>query len=212
MLSGIIATLLLASLSGKWRVFGVMFVVGLLSVLIVAIVSYAKQWELMGNAARAIERVPLLREWIGGKLPLIDSSEHNLLSFLREAPAAFCAAILLNFLWQVLAVSEVYIILRFMGTHMAIPGAFVMEGLTKLINLVGALNPGNVGTYEGGNMLMTKLFGIPGTVGLTLALCRRARALFWASIGAVCLMLISARKEQADATVNSDSEPGIVPF
>ena len=27
-------------------------------------------------------------------------------------------------------------------------GAFIVEGLTKVINLVGAFNPGNLGTYE----------------------------------------------------------------
>jgi hypothetical protein len=205
MVSGIIATLLLASLSGKWRVFALAFAIALMTVLTLAIVSYAKRWELMGNAARVLGRIPRFDNWIGGKLSVIDSSEHNLLDFSREAPAAFCGAFLLNFLWQALAVLEVYIILHFMGTNMAVLGAFVMEGLTKLINLVGAFNPGNIGTYEGGNMLMTKLFGVSGTVGLTLALCRRARALFWASIGAVCLMLMSTPNEAGKEDLKSET-------
>jgi hypothetical protein len=53
-----------------------------------------------------------------------------------------------------------------------------------VINLVGALSPGNLGTYEGGNMLMANLFGVTGTAGLTLALCRRVRSIFWAAVGA----------------------------
>jgi len=47
---------------------------------------------------------------------------------------------------------------------------------------VGALNPGNFGTYEAGNMLIAKIFGVTGTAGLTLALCRRARTVFWAEL------------------------------
>ena len=69
-------------------------------------------------------------------------------------------------------------------------GAFVVEGLTKVINLVGAFNPGNFGTYEGGNMLIAKIFGVTGTAGLTLALCRRARAVFWAGVGAMCMIVM----------------------
>ena len=69
-------------------------------------------------------------------------------------------------------------------------GAFVFEGLTKVVNLVGALNPGNLGTYEGGNMLIAKMFGVAGTAGLTLALCRRARAIFWAAVGAMCMIVM----------------------
>jgi len=63
-----------------------------------------------------------------------------------------------------------------------------------VINLVGALNPGNLGTYEGGNMLIANIFGVTSTAGLTLALCRRARTLFWAGIGAMSLILINRAK------------------
>ena len=76
----------------------------------------------------------------------------------------------------------------------ALVGAVALEGLTKVINLVGALNPGNLGTYEGGNMLIANIFGVTSTAGLTLALCRRARTLFWAGIGAMSLILINRAK------------------
>lgn len=210
-LSGITATLLLAPVPGRWRLFALIFAAVLVAGFILIGVSIGKGWELMGNAASAIGRVPRFHNWISRKQPVIQSSEHNLLIFFREAPAAFCAAFLLNLLWQGLAILEVYIILRFLGTKIAVPGAFVLEGLTKLINLVGAFNPGNVGTYEGGNMLITNLFGISGTVGLTLALCRRARVLFWALIGGACLLLMNkpnAQKNNDDVT--SDPASGVV--
>ena len=42
-----------------------------------------------------------------------------------------------------------------MGARILAVGAFALEGLTKVINLVGALSPGNLSTYEAGNMLAT---------------------------------------------------------
>jgi uncharacterized membrane protein YuzA (DUF378 family) len=150
----------------------------------------------MGNAARAIGQLPWLHNWISDKQSTIDSAEHNLLTFHREAPAAFWASLSLNLLWHALAVLEVYLILRFMGARIAVVGALVFEGLTKVINLVGALNPGNLGTYEGGNMLIANMFGVAGTAGLTLALCRRARAVFWAGVGVMC-MIVMKRTEWA---------------
>jgi hypothetical protein len=209
MLSGITVTLLLAPLSGTWRNSALMFASAVIAVLILVFVSIGKRWALMGNAARAIERVPRFHNWTVRRLPVIDSSEQNLLDFLHKAPARFCAAFLLNFLWQAITILEIYIILRFMGTQITVLGASVMEGLTKLINLVGAFNPGNVGTYEGGNMLITKLFSVAGTVGLTLALCRRACVLFWASIGAICLMLMRTPNEHRDHDANSEPSPGV---
>jgi hypothetical protein len=127
---------------------------------------------------------------VNTKLSVIDSAEHNLLTFYREEPVAFCASLMLNLLWHAMAVLEVYFILRFMGAGVGLVGAFGMEGLTKMINLVGALSPGNLGTYEGGNMLIANLFGVTGTAGLTLALCRRARSIFWAAVGATCLTVM----------------------
>jgi hypothetical protein len=187
---GIIATLLLAHLSGRWRVDALLLAAVLIALVALAAVAVASRWRLMGNAARTIGRLRLLQNWVTAKQAIIDSAEHNLLTFCRGAPAAFWASLILNFLWHALAVVEVYIILRFMGTDIAAVNAFALEGLTKVINLVGVFNPGNLGTYEGGNMLIAKFLGVPSTAGLTLALCRRARIVFWAGVGAMCMIVM----------------------
>jgi len=192
--SGITATLLFAPVSGRWRAHALLLAVVLVAVVILAAVAVAKGWRLAGNLARAIGRSPQLHDWISGKQPIIDSAEHNLLAFYHEAPSAFWASLMLNFLWHALAVLEVFVILRLMGVSIAMVGAFVVEGLTKVINLVGALNPGNLGTYEGGNMLIAKMFGVTSTAGLTLALCRRARTVFWAGVGASCMIVMKRGK------------------
>ena len=187
---GITATLLLAPLSARWRVHALLLAVVLIALVILAGVAVASRWQLMGNAARALGRLPRLHNWISGKQPIVDAAENNLLTFCHEAPSAFSASLTLNLIWHALAVLEVYLILRFMGARIPVVGAFMVEGLTKVINLIGAFNPGNLGTYEGGNMLLAKMFGVTGTAGLTLALCRRVRAVFWAGVGAICMIVM----------------------
>lgn len=206
----IVATLLVAPLSGKWRADASLVAAVLMAVVILAAVSVANRWPLAGNAARAIGRLPRIGNWVSGKLSIIDSAEHNLLTFAHEAPAAFRASLILYFLWHALAVLEVYLILRFMGTGIAVAGAFVVEGLTKVINLVGALNPGNIGTYEGGNMLLARMFGVTGTTGLTLALCRRARAVFWAGVGAICMIVMKRAGSAKSGRPEAGSDSGAV--
>ncbi len=207
--SGITATLLFAPVSGRWRAHALVLAVVLVAVLILAVVSVARGWRLAGNLARAIGRLPQLRAWITGKQPIIDSAEHNLLTFYRQAPSAFWASLTLNFLWHALAVLEVFVILRFMGVRIAMIGAFVVEGLTKVINLVGALNPGNLGTYEGGNMLIAKMFGVTSTAGLSLALCRRARTIFWAGVGAMCMIVM--KKAGTPGRIAAKLDPAVEP-
>jgi len=190
-------------------VYAALLIAVLVSVVILAAVALKNRWQLVGNATRAIGRLPWLHTWVSGKQPIIDSAEDNLLSFRDEAPAAFWATLMFNLLWHMLAVLEVYIILRFMGARIAIGGAFIVEALTKVINLVGALNPGNLGTYEGGNMLIAKIFGVTGTAGLTLALCRRARTVFWAAVGAMCMIVM--KKADAPRTIAAKLEPAVEP-
>jgi len=187
---GISIALLHFPLSGQWRVYALVLAAVLIAVVVLAFVAVASRWRLMGNAARAIARLPQLHNWMIGKEPFVDAAENNLLAFSRKAPSAFRASLILSLLWHAVAVLEVYVVLRFMGPGIALVSAFAMEGLTKVVNLVGALNPGNFGTYEGGNMLMANMFGVTATAGLTLALCRRARGVFWAGIGVVCMIVM----------------------
>jgi hypothetical protein len=184
---GITVTLLLVPLPGSWRVYALLVAGVLIAVVGLAGVAVASRWQLMGNVARAIGRLPWLYKFVSAKLPIIDSAEGNLLTFYRENPAAFYANVTLNSLWHTMAVLEVFLILHFMGTGIGVVSACALEGLTKVINLVGVVSPGNFGTYEGGNILIANLFGMSSTAGLTLALCRRARAMFWAAVGVACV-------------------------
>ena len=83
-----------------------------------------------------------------------------------------------------------------MGAKLTLFGALAIEALTKLVNIAGTFNPGNIGTYEGGNMLITKMFGLTAAAGLTLAFARRLRALFWTGVGILCLIGLSKRTKR----------------
>jgi hypothetical protein len=206
---GMSAILMIGPVSVRWRVYAALLIAVLLSAVILAAVALRNRWQLVGHATRAIGRLPRLHTWVSDKQPIIDSAEDNLLSFRDEAPGAFWATLIFNLLWHMLAVLEVYIILRFMGAGFTVGGAFIVESLTKVINLVGALNPGNFGTYEGGSMLIAKMFGVTSTTGLTLALCRRARTVFWAGVGAMCVIVM--KKAEAPGTIAAKLDPAVEP-
>ena len=150
----------------------------------------ARRWQLMGNAARAIGRLPWLYNFVTGRLPIIDSAERNLLTFYRENPAAFYANLTLNSLWHAMAVVEVYVVLHFMGTRIGVVGACALEGMTKVINLVGAVSPGNFGTYEGGNILIASLLRCFGHRWIDFGLVSAGAGHVWAAVGAACVAIM----------------------
>lgn len=164
-----------------------------------------KRGTLGGRRAsqrRAIGRITWFKGWLDGRRSVIESAEKDFFDFYYDSPGTFWQSVALNVACHGTAILEVYILLCFMGARSGLFLALVLEALTKLINTVGTFNPGNVETYEGGNMIIFRLLGISSAAVLTMALCRRARILFWAVIGALCLIVMSratARRKLASA-------------
>ncbi len=206
---GTVAAVLLLDLKGAWRIYAFAFAGTLTLVLVLALLSFARGWQICSHVMHLVQRLPWARKWAAEKASVIEAAEENLLSFRSRAPKAFWMVIALYVTSQMLAIAEVYLLLRFMGVPIMPVGAFVIEGLTKLVNVAGALNPGNIGTYEGGNLLVSRLLDFPAAAGLTLALCRRARILFWAAIGAVCLA-VWPRPLSANVHISPGSADNVV--
>ncbi len=195
--TGIVTALFLLSLSGTWRLYAFLFASLLAALLVVTATAFRRRWPVFSGAAQAIGSLPWFKNWLDGKQSVIDSAERNLFSFYHETPKAFWGSLILNLACHGMAILEVYLLLHFIGARTGLLGAFVLEAFTKLINVVGALNPGNFGTYEAGNMILTRLLGITGAAGLTLGLCRRARSLFWKGMGLLCLVAMSRSTQAA---------------
>lgn len=202
---GIAAGFLLLSLSSALRIYTALFAISFLGIVFATGLAVRKGWPLLSGPARALGRVPWIGPWVQSKESLIGSVEERLLQFHRERPSAFWGSVALNFACHGLAITEVYLILLLMGKHFAWTGALILESLTKLINLAGSLTPGNVGIYEGGTMVIAGFFGLSGTVGLTLGLCRRLRGIFWALCGVLSFLVASRTVGHRDETGSSGS-------
>ena len=174
-----------------------LFAVMLIILICAAAIAMVKQWPLLSAPARALRRVHYIGRRIEHILPLIRSVENRLFDFHRCTPFAFWASLVLNLVGHGLAVLEVYVILLLLGVKIGLLGALVFEALTKLVNISGSFNPGNLGTYEGGNILIAGMFSLPVSTGLAVAVARRARAIFWTAAGIICLILLSRQKARS---------------
>jgi len=199
-IAGLIGAALVLPLSHVWKVLAFGFAAGTLAFVLILVIAVRRQWPALSMIARTIHRLPGLRNRLQGAEQTMQSAEQELFRFHGDTPQAFWASFSLNLVSQVLAVAEVFLILMFMGSKIEFLSAFVFEAFTKLVNTAGGLIPGNVGTYEGGSMLIAKLFHVSAAAGLSLGFCRRARALFWAGIGALCLIAMSKRNHSSPSS------------
>lgn len=95
-------------------------------------------------------------------------------------------AILLSCLHWLMGAAEFYLILYFLEIPVTISGAVMLEMGVMLIKVMGAFVPGQIGVEEYGNMMMLSVVGL-GLSGIWLAVSviRRARQLFWLSMGSI---------------------------
>jgi len=204
--AGILVAILGVAIGGALRIYAGIFVFALLGLLAMAALAVHKGWPLLSGTTRAAASIPWFRQWLNSKKAVIQSAESQFLQFHRQAPGAFWGSLLLNIGTHLLAIAEVYLILNFLGMHVSFVSALILESLTKLINVIGAIIPGNLGTYEGGNMVIGRLVGLSGGAGLILALCRRCRAIFWAIVGGICLPCLSRSNKNAGPNKISRTE------
>ncbi len=195
--AGLVMMLFVAPLPRALTLYASLFASILLGVLLAAVFAVRERWAVFSGTAELVGRVPYFRAWIDRKRTLICSVEHKLHSFYHQTPGAFWGSLSLNLACQGAAVLEVYLILWLVGAKISILASLAMEGLTKLVNLLGVFNPGNIGTYEGGNKHIGNMFSFRGVVGLCLGLTRRVRAIFWAAVGCVCLTILAKSRQHS---------------
>ena len=197
--SGLFAALPMLSLSHVLRFYAGLFVFGSVAFLFLTLLIVRKRSPVLSQGARLIARIPALKKWIEQRLHLIQSMEHALFDFHHGTPNLFWGSLLLNLVGHCLAILEVCLVLWLLGARIGFVSAMIIESLTKLVNAIGSFNPGNIGTYETGNMLIGKIFSLSNASGLALAMTRRLRALFWTAVGGICLFILARSRSNAKA-------------
>jgi hypothetical protein len=66
--------------------------------------------------------------------------------------------------------------------------AFLLESVSRLITIVFKLVPFVIGVDEAGAQFVTRTLAIGGAIGVTLAIIRKARILFWTAIGVLLII------------------------
>jgi uncharacterized protein (TIRG00374 family) len=198
-ISGLIAALPVLSFSHALRLYAGLFALGSITFLLLTLLVLRRRLPILSQGARLIASIPVLKKWIEQRLQLIQSTESALFDFHHNNPRLFWGGLLLNLAGHCLAILEVCVVLWLLGAHIGFVAATIIESLTKLVNAIGSFNPGNIGTYETGNMLIGKIFNLNNAAGLALAMARRLRALFWTAVGAICLFILTRSRSRGKA-------------
>lgn len=130
--------------------------------------------------------------------------ENFIYGFYRRHPSRFLPICLLEAAFHLLGILEVWFILSRIA-NADLLSAFLLESVSRLITIVFKLIPFVIGVDEAGAQFVAETVGIAAAIGVTLAVIRKGRILFWTAIGLV-LIVKRGLSVRAMAKIESASE------
>jgi hypothetical protein len=142
-------------------------------------------WRQPALISRALGMAPPLRRHAVG-LQEIESQIYTFASRHRRALPGLAAA---EMGFHALGVSEIYLTLWLLnGAPPALITAFILETANRLVTVVFKIVPLRIGVDEAATAYVAQVLGLGTRPGLSMAIIRKVRMLFWALAGGVLLV------------------------
>jgi uncharacterized protein (TIRG00374 family) len=148
---------------------------------------------LFGGMLRLLERMGIRVGWLLQREQKLLAVDEAIRGFYVRDRRGFAWSFFWFFLGWAVGSLEVYLIFFFLGQPVTLLGAFALEALVVFIKGGTAFIPGSVGGQEAGTVVVFVAFGYPAPVGVTFALIRRAREIFWTVFGLLALAMENRR-------------------
>lgn len=168
-------------------------IIAMMVTLIIAPVGYfvlRRQWKFLSRPMSLLGGWGIARTWITESgIPRAQSLENRIYGFYARNSNRLISIFLLEVCFHLAGITEIYVTLYFISSvPPTLLTAFILESVNRVINVVFKFIPLRTGIDEAGTGMLAKVLGFTTAVGVTLAIVRKARDIFWASIG-VALMV-----------------------
>jgi len=125
--------------------------------------------------------------------------EDRIYTFHRRYPERLLPVLALETVYHVAGVAEVFVTLMWVSHAPTLLVAFVVETANRATNVIFKFVPMRLGVDEVGTGGLTRVLGYSLADGVTLAIVRKMRVLFWTGVGLVLLARRGLSANQAIA-------------
>jgi hypothetical protein len=202
MLLGVALLLATFALHSSLRAASLLLVALLLLGLATAFIIFSRRWSLVTILRFVSARVIALHRFnqpfsqaIERQLRRLHKLEKHSLGFYRHHPRDFVRVCLCEAGFHAAGVLEIWLTLRLIGAQTGWLTVFIFEAVNRIINVAFAFVPVKLGVDEAGTGLLAEALGLGALTGVTLALYRKLRVLFWTAIGLALLAWQYLRRE-----------------
>jgi hypothetical protein len=210
--SGMIALLLSFSLPKGLRLAS-FIVLGVIAFFItLGTLLIRRELKFISGTAGFLHRRGLNAKWVEKGRTL----EDRIYGFYRRNGRRFVPILLLEACFHLAGVCEIYVTLSFISPNQppTFLTAFILESVNRVITMAFKFIPLRMGVDEAGTGKISKILLFTEVTGVTLAIVRKARDVFWAGVGVILLLqrglsLRTVAREAEAALAEQTKETGL---
>ncbi len=159
--------------------------------IIFGIYVVVRQWHFASELCEKLYEKGFAKRFLEHGVLQVRLFENLIYGFYRRYPQRFLPIILCQIVYHLLGVFEGWFILsRLSDIVPNIYTAFLLESMSRIITIFFKFVPFVIGVDEAGARFVTQTLAIGAGIGVTLAIIRKGRIIFWTAIG---LLLIVKR-------------------
>ncbi len=167
-----------------------------------------KQWRFLSGAVSFLKRRGIASGWAEKTIPRAQQMEDKIYGFYVRNRRLFLPIFLLEVCFHLAGVAEIYVTLSFVSNVVAptLLAAFILESVNRIINVVFKFVPFRLGVDEGGSGMVAGVLGLTKAVGVTLAIVRKSRDIFWTGVGVALMVRRGLSPTKVAEAVDIESE------
>jgi hypothetical protein len=211
--AGMLALLLTFHLPKGLRIASFVTIGVLIALVAISMVLVRRQVRFVSRAAAFTHRRGMDGKW----MDKARAFEDRVYGFYLHNARRFLPILLLESCFHLAGVLEIYVTLYFISPEQAptLFTAFILESVNRIITMAFKFIPLRMGVDEAGTGKMSKILRFTEAAGVTLAIVRKGRDLFWAAVGIALLVhrgfSLRSIAAEAEALQATSLEPQLIP-
>ena len=164
-------------------------IAGVSILIVLGFLMVIRQWHFASATCNWLYEKGILKSLLENGRHSVRRFEDLIYGFYRHYPKRFLPICLLEAAYFVLGICEVwYILSRLTDAYPTLLSAFLLESVSRLITVMFKLIPFVIGVDEAGSQFIADTLALAAGVGVTLAIIRKGRIIFWTAMGWILII------------------------
>ena len=183
-------TFLRNSALGEGWVWTIDALIGLIVlVLIFGFLMVVRQWHTASELCESLYKRGFAKGILENGRMDVRLFENLIYGFYRRHPKRFLPILTLETAYHLIGIVEVYYVLsRLSDAVPSLMTSFLLESVSRMVAILFKLIPLTIGVDEAGAKFVGDTVALAAGVGVTLAIIRKGRVLFWTAIGVLLII------------------------